>query len=165
MVEQLRKQIGDERVILGLSGGVDSSVAAELLHKAIGDQLTCIFVDTGLLRKNELEEVMESYNSMGLNVIAVDAGEKFLGDLKGVTDPEQKRKIVGRDFVEVFDAEANKITDAKWLAQGTIYPDVIESASVSVPFSSNFKNSVTPTVIASFEPPLRYTFLPEILIE
>ena len=133
MVEQLRKQIGDERVILGLSGGVDSSVAAELLHKAIGDQLTCIFVDTGLLRKNELEEVMESYNSMGLNVIAVDAGEKFLGDLKGVTDPEQKRKIVGRDFVEVFDAEANKITDAKWLAQGTIYPDVIESASVNGP--------------------------------
>ncbi len=133
MVGQLRKQIGDERVILGLSGGVDSSVAAELLHKAIGDQLTCIFVDTGLLRKNELEEVMESYNSMGLNVIAVDASEKFLTDLKGVTDPEQKRKIVGRDFVEVFDTEANKITDAKWLAQGTIYPDVIESASVNGP--------------------------------
>ena len=133
MVAQLREQIGNERVILGLSGGVDSSVAAELLHRAIGDQLTCIFVDTGLLRKNELEDVMKSYNSMGLNVIAVQAGDKFLGDLKGVTDPEQKRKIVGRDFVEVFDAEANKITDAKWLAQGTIYPDVIESASVNGP--------------------------------
>ncbi len=133
MVAQLKEQIGNERVILGLSGGVDSSVAAELLHRAIGDQLTCIFVDTGLLRKNELEDVMKSYNSMGLNVIAVQAGDKFLGDLKGVTDPEQKRKIVGRDFVEVFDAEANKITDAKWLAQGTIYPDVIESASVNGP--------------------------------
>ena len=133
MVNQLREQIGSDRVILGLSGGVDSSVAAELLHRAIGDQLTCIFVDTGLLRKNELEDVMKSYNSMGLNVIAVQAGDKFLGDLKGVTDPEQKRKIVGRDFVEVFDAEANKITDAKWLAQGTIYPDVIESASVNGP--------------------------------
>ncbi|MDE6717531.1 MAG: glutamine-hydrolyzing GMP synthase [Muribaculaceae bacterium] len=126
-VEELKAKIGDERVILGLSGGVDSSVAAMLLHKAIGSQLTCIFVNNGLLRKNEFDEVLESYKGMGLNVIGVDASERFYNDLKGVTDPEQKRKIIGRDFVEVFNAEAKKIENARWLAQGTIYPDVIES--------------------------------------
>ena len=132
-VEELKAQIGDERVILGLSGGVDSSVAAMLLHKAIGDRLTCIFVNNGLLRKNEFDEVLDSYKHMGLNVIGVDASERFYNDLKGVTDPEQKRKIIGRDFVEVFNAEAKKIENAKWLAQGTIYPDVIESCSVKGP--------------------------------
>ena len=132
-VEELKAKIGDERVILGLSGGVDSSVAAMLLHKAIGPQLTCIFVNNGLLRKNEFDEVLESYKGMGLNVIGVDASERFYNDLKGVTDPEQKRKIIGRDFVEVFNAEAKKIENARWLAQGTIYPDVIESCSVKGP--------------------------------
>ena len=132
-VEQLRKTIGDDKVVLGLSGGVDSSVAAVLLHKAIGDRLTCIFVDMGLLRKNEFEDVLTSYRDMGLNVIGVKAGDKFLGDLKGVTDPEKKRKIVGRDFIEVFDEQAQKLTDIKWLAQGTIYHDVIESSSVKGP--------------------------------
>ncbi len=132
-VEKLRAQIGTDRVILGLSGGVDSSVAAALLKQAIGDQLTCIFVDMGLLRKNEFENVLHSYKDMGLNVIGVKAGDRFLSDLKGVTDPEQKRKIIGKDFVVVFDEEAKKIKDAKWLAQGTIYPDVIESLSVNGP--------------------------------
>ena len=132
-VEELKAKIGDERVILGLSGGVDSSVAAMLLHKAIGDRLTCIFVNNGLLRKNEFDEVLDSYKHMGLNVIGVDASERFYNDLKGVTDPEQKRKIIGRDFVEVFNEEAKKIENAKWLAQGTIYPDVIESCSVKGP--------------------------------
>ena len=132
-VAELKEKIGDERVILGLSGGVDSSVAAMLLHKAIGDKLTCIFVNNGLLRKNEFDDVLDSYKGMGLNVIGVDASERFYNDLKGVTDPEQKRKIIGRDFVEVFNAEAKKIENAKWLAQGTIYPDVIESCSVKGP--------------------------------
>ncbi len=132
-VASLREQLGNDRVILGLSGGVDSSVAAQLLNLAIGDRLTCIFVDTGLLRKNEYEDVIGMYKEMGLNVVAVKAGDKFLSDLKGVTDPEAKRKIIGRDFIEVFDAEAQKIKDARWLAQGTIYPDVIESASVAGP--------------------------------
>lgn len=130
-VEDLRQQLGQDRVILGLSGGVDSSVCATLLHRAIGDRLTCIFVDHGMLRKNEFKKVMEAYSGLGLNVIGVDASEKFFDDLKGVTDPEQKRKIIGRDFVEVFNAEAKKITDAKWLAQGTIYPDRIESLSIT----------------------------------
>ena len=132
-VGSLRKTIGDDKVVLGLSGGVDSSVAAVLLHKAIGDRLTCIFVDMGLLRKNEFEDVLASYRDMGLNVIGVKAGDKSLGDLKGVTDPEAKRKIVGRDFIEVFDEQAQKLSDIKWLAQGTIYPDVIESSSVKGP--------------------------------
>ena len=130
-VAELKKQIGNDRVILGLSGGVDSSVCAMLLNKAIGKQLTCIFVDHGMLRKNEFTNVMEAYSGLGLNVIGVDASEKFFKDLEGVTDPEQKRKIIGRDFVEVFNAEAKKITDAKWLAQGTIYPDRIESLSIT----------------------------------
>ena len=132
-VAQLREQIGEDKVVLGLSGGVDSSVAALLLHKAIGNQLTCIFVDTGLLRKNEFADVMHSYKDMGLNVIGVDASAKFYADLVGQSDPERKRKIIGRDFIEVFDEEAQKLTDVKWLAQGTIYPDVIESVSVNGP--------------------------------
>lgn len=132
-VSELKEKLGDERVILGLSGGVDSSVAAMLLHKAIGDRLTCIFVNNGLLRKNEFEDVLDSYKHMGLNVVGVDASERFYEDLKGVTDPERKRKIIGKDFVEVFSAEAKKIENARWLAQGTIYPDVIESCSVKGP--------------------------------
>lgn len=130
-VAELKAQLGDDRVILGLSGGVDSSVAAVLLNKAIGKNLTCIFVDHGMLRKNEFKNVLHDYECLGLNVIGVDASEKFFKDLEGVTDPEQKRKIIGRDFVEVFDAEARKITDAKWLAQGTIYPDRIESLNIT----------------------------------
>ena len=130
-VEELKKQVGNDRVILGLSGGVDSTVCAMLLKKAIGNQLTCIFVDHGMLRKNEFNNVMEVYSGLGLNVIGVDASEKFFKDLEGITDPEKKRKIIGRDFVEVFNAEAKKITDAKWLAQGTIYPDRIESLSIT----------------------------------
>ena len=130
-VAELKAQIGNDRVILGLSGGVDSSVAAVLLNKAIGNRLTCIFVDHGMLRKNEFKQVMDDYKVLGLNVIGVDASEKFFADLAGITDPEQKRKIIGRDFVEVFNAEAKKITDAKWLAQGTIYPDRIESLNIT----------------------------------
>ena len=130
-VAELRRQIGTDRVILGLSGGVDSSVAAVLLNRAIGHQLTCIFVDHGMLRKDEFRNVMRDYECLGLNVIGVDASEKFLADLAGVRDPEQKRKIIGRDFVEVFNAEAAKITDARWLAQGTIYPDRIESLNIT----------------------------------
>ena len=132
-VRELQDKLGNDKVVLGLSGGVDSSVAAMLLHKAIGKNLVCIFVDMGLLRKNEFEDVLRSYESMGLNVIGVRAGDKFLSDLKGVTDPERKRKIIGRDFVEVFNAEAQQLADVKWLAQGTIYPDVIESVSVNGP--------------------------------
>ena len=130
-VAELKQQIGTDRVILGLSGGVDSSVAAVLLNKAIGSNLTCIFVDHGMLRKNEFQQVMDDYRGLGLNVIGVDASEKFFTDLAGVTDPETKRKIIGRDFVEVFNAEAKKITDARWLAQGTIYPDRIESLNIT----------------------------------
>ncbi len=130
-VAELKQQLGNDRVILGLSGGVDSSVCATLLNRAIGQNLTCIFVDHGMLRKNEFAKVMDAYKGLGLNVIGVDASEKFFSDLKDVTDPEQKRKIIGRDFVEVFNAEARKITDAKWLAQGTIYPDCIESLSIT----------------------------------
>ena len=129
-VEALRKQIGDEQVILGLSGGVDSTVAGVLLNKAIGKQLTCIFVNNGLLRKNEFEDVLASYQDMGLNVIGADASKEFLEELRGVTEPEAKRKIIGRLFVETFDKYAKTIDNARWLAQGTIYPDVIESAGI-----------------------------------
>jgi len=132
-VNQLKTQLGGEKVILGLSGGVDSSVAAFLLHKAIGKNLTCIFVDNGLLRKNEFSKVMDSYLGLGLNVVGVDAEDRFLDQLEGVSDPETKRKIIGRVFIEVFDEEARKVKDVKWLAQGTIYPDVIESVSVKGP--------------------------------
>ena len=138
-VKELKEQIGNDQVILGLSGGVDSSVAAVLLNKAIGKQLTCIFVDHGMLRKNEFTDVMKDYECLGLNVVGVDASEKFLGDLAGVREPEKKRKIIGRDFVEVFDAEAKRIiaeskdgdSEVKWLAQGTIYPDRIESLNLT----------------------------------
>ena len=129
-VEELRKTIGPDKVILGLSGGVDSTVAGVLLNKAIGKQLTCIFVNNGLLRKNEFEDVLASYQDMGLNVIGADASKEFLEELKGVTDPEAKRKIIGRLFVETFDKYAKGIENARWLAQGTIYPDVIESAGI-----------------------------------
>ena len=132
-VDSLKKQLGNDKVILGLSGGVDSSVAAFLLHKAIGKNLTCIFVDNGLLRKNEFGKVLESYLGLGLNVVGVDASDRFLDQLEGVSDPETKRKIIGRVFIEVFDSEARKVKDVKWLAQGTIYPDVIESVSVNGP--------------------------------
>lgn len=132
-VAELKEKIGDDKVILGLSGGVDSSVAAVLMHKAIGSNLHCIFVNNGLLRANEFEDVLASYKGMGLNVTGVDASQRFYADLKGVTDPEQKRKIIGRDFVEVFNAEAKKVEGARWLGQGTIYPDVIESCSVKGP--------------------------------
>ena len=132
-VKALRERIGDGKVLCALSGGVDSSVLAAMLAKAIGKQLTCVFVDHGLLRKNEFTDVLASYRHMGLNVKGVQAGEKFLGDLRGVTDPEAKRKIIGRDFIEVFNAEAKAIENVQWLAQGTIYPDVIESMSVNGP--------------------------------
>jgi GMP synthase (glutamine-hydrolysing) len=132
-VEQLKEQLGDDKVILGLSGDVDSSVAAELLHKAIGSNLYCIFVDNGLLRKNEFEEVLHSYRDMGLNVRGVDAKSAFYKALEGISDPETKRKAIGRVFIEVFDEAAHEVSDVKWLAQGTIYPDVIESVSVKGP--------------------------------
>jgi len=132
-VADLKSRLGSDKVVLGLSGGVDSSVAAMLLHKAIGKQLTCIFVDNGLLRKNEFADVLESYKDMGLNVIGIDARERFLSDLKGVTDPELKRKSIGKNFIAVFEAEAKKLQDIRWLGQGTIYPDVIESVSVNGP--------------------------------
>ena len=130
-VAQLRQQLGNDRVVLGLSGGVDSSVAAVLISRAIGDNLTCIFVDHGLLRKDEFKQVLDDYRCLGLNVIGVDASEKFFSELAGVKDPERKRKIIGKGFIDVFDAEAHKIKDVKWLAQGTIYPDRIESLSIT----------------------------------
>ncbi|MCM1519512.1 MAG: glutamine-hydrolyzing GMP synthase [Lachnoclostridium sp.] len=130
-VAALREQIGDDKVVLGLSGGVDSSVAAVLLNRAIGKNLTCIFVDHGMLRKNEFRDVLRDYEGLGLNVIGVDASEKFFSELAGVTEPERKRKIIGKGFIDVFDHEARKISDVKWLAQGTIYPDCIESLSIT----------------------------------
>lgn len=132
-VDILKRQLGNDRVVLGLSGGVDSSVAAMLLHQAIGRNLYCIFVDNGLLRKNEFITVLESYKDMGLNVKGVDARNRFYDELKGITDPELKRKAIGKTFIDVFDEEAHAIKDVKWLAQGTIYPDVIESVSVKGP--------------------------------
>ena len=132
-VSELREKLGDDRVILGLSGGVDSTVAAMLLHRAVGNRLTCIFVDNGLLRKDEFKTVMENYKELGLNVVGVDAGDLFLSRLAGVEEPERKRKIIGTTFIDVFDGEAKKVKDAKWLGQGTIYPDVIESSSVNGP--------------------------------
>ena len=132
-VKELKSEVLDEKVILGLSGGVDSSVAAVLLDRAIGKNLHCIFVNNGLLRKNEYDEVLDQYIGMGLNVKGVDASDQFINGLKGVTDPERKRKIIGNTFIDVFDEESKKISNAKWLAQGTIYPDVIESISVKGP--------------------------------
>lgn len=139
-VEGLKAQLGDDRVVLGLSGGVDSSVAAILLHKAIGKNLYCIFVNNGLLRKNEFTSVLKQYEGMGLNVKGVDASARFLGALAGISDPEAKRKAIGRVFIEVFDDEANLIEGVKWLAQGTIYPDVIESVSATGGPSATIKS-------------------------
>ncbi len=140
-VEKVRKQVGDEEVILGLSGGVDSSVAAALIHKAIGKQLTCVFVDTGLLRLNEGAQVIETFRThMGLKLVHVDASERFMKELASVADPEAKRKIIGREFVHVFQEEAAKLPKAKWLAQGTIYPDVIESAGAKTKKATTIKS-------------------------
>ena len=129
----MKEQLGDDRVVLGLSGGVDSSVAAMLLHRAIGKNLYCIFVDNGLLRKHEFEGVLHQYKDLGLNVKGVDASAAFYRELKGISDPEEKRKVIGRVFIEVFDEESHLISDVKWLGQGTIYPDIIESKSVKGP--------------------------------
>lgn len=140
-VETIRREVGTDEVILGLSGGVDSSVAAALTHRAIGKQLTCVFVDNGLLRKNEREQVRETFEkNMGLKLIVVDAVDRFMNALAGVTDPEAKRKIIGREFVNVFQDEAAKLTAAKWLAQGTIYPDVIESAAAKTKKAKTIKS-------------------------
>ncbi len=140
-VGRIRSEVGDDEVILGLSGGVDSSVAAALIHRAIGDQLTCVFVDTGLLRLNEGAQVMETFaRSLGVRVVHVDASNRFMSALEGIADPEAKRKIIGREFVEVFQAEANKLPNAKWLAQGTIYPDVIESAGAKTGKAKTIKS-------------------------
>ncbi len=140
-VAKVRSLVGSDEVILGLSGGVDSSVVAALLHRAIGSQLTCVFVDNGLLRLNEAEQVMQTFaRNLGVKVIHVDATAQFMGHLKGVSDPEQKRKIIGREFVEVFQAEAAKLPQAKWLAQGTIYPDVIESAGAKTKKAHSIKS-------------------------
>jgi GMP synthase (glutamine-hydrolysing) len=140
-VSRIREQVGTDEVILGLSGGVDSSVAAALIHKAIGEQLTCVFVDHGLLRLNEAQQVMDTFaKHMRLKVIHVDATDEFYGALNGVSDPEQKRKIIGKHFVEVFQREAAKIRNAKWLAQGTIYPDVIESAGAKTKKATSIKS-------------------------
>ena len=140
-IGRIRSTVGSDEVLLGLSGGVDSSVAAALIHRAIGDQLTCVFVDNGLLRLNEAEQVMATFaKSLGVRVIHVDASEEFLGQLAGVSDPEAKRKIIGRVFVEIFQREAAKLPNAKWLAQGTIYPDVIESAGAKTKKAHNIKS-------------------------
>ena len=139
-VEELQAKLGNDKVVLGLSGGVDSSVAAMLLHKAIGKNLYCIFVNNGLLRKNEFTDVLEQYKGMGLNVKGVDASARFLDALAGKSDPEDKRKAIGRVFIEVFDDEANQLKDVKWLAQGTIYPDVIESVSATGGPSATIKS-------------------------
>ena len=130
-IASIKAQVGDEQVIMALSGGVDSSVAAVLLHRAIGNQLTCIFVDHGLMRLGEAEQILADYKALGLGCIKVDASAKFLGDLAGVRDPEAKRKVIGRDFIEVFEAEAKKLPQARWLGQGTIYPDIIESINIT----------------------------------
>jgi GMP synthase (glutamine-hydrolysing) len=140
-VEKIRAQVGQEEVILGLSGGVDSSVAAALIHKAIGDQLTCVFVDTGLLRLNEGAQVVETFKThMGMKLVHVDATARFMSQLAGVSDPEAKRKIIGKAFVEVFQEQAEQLKNAKWLAQGTIYPDVIESAGASTKKATTIKS-------------------------
>ena len=162
----MQEKIGEQKVLLGLSGGVDSSVAALLLQKAVGDQLICIFVDNGLLRKNEFEDVLHKYEGMGLHVIGVRAGDRFLGELAGVTDPETKRKIIGRIFIEVFDEEASKHSDIRFLAQGTIYPDVIESISVKGP-SATIKShhnvgGLPEKMNLSVVEPLRFLFKDEV---
>lgn len=165
-VKELQKQLGNDKVVLGLSGGVDSSVVALLLHKAIGKNLVCIFVDHGLLRKNEYSEVLEAYHEMGLNVIGVDASKKFFEGLKGISEPEAKRKSIGHNFIEVFDEESRKLKDVKWLAQGTIYPDVIESVSVNGP-SATIKShhnvgGLPETMKLKLVEPLRLLFKDEV---
>ena len=135
-VKEIKTIVNNDKVILGISGGVDSTVAAVLLNKAIGDNLNCVFVNNGLLRKDEFAEVLTQYENMGLNVVGVDASNEFITGLRGITDPEQKRKVIGSIFIDVFERQSKKIQDAKWLAQGTIYPDVIESISVKGPSST-----------------------------
>ncbi|CAG0990336.1 partial GMP synthase (glutamine-hydrolysing), partial [Rhodocyclaceae bacterium] len=167
-IAKVREQVGKDEVILGLSGGVDSSVVAALLHKAIGDQLTCVFVDNGLLRLNEGKQVMDLFaRNLGVKVIHVDASEQFMGHLAGVSDPEQKRKIIGREFVEVFQAEAKKLPNARWLAQGTIYPDVIESAGAKTKKAHTIKShhnvgGLPETLNLSLCEPLRELFKDEV---
>jgi GMP synthase (glutamine-hydrolysing) len=165
-VATLKAQIGNERVLMGLSGGVDSTVAAELLHRAVGDRLLCFFVDNGLLRKGEFEEVLLSYKSLGLNVTGIDAKERFYRDLKSVSDPEHKRKVIGKAFIEVFEGEARKIEGITWLGQGTIYPDVIESVSVhgpSVTIKSHHNVGGLPDVLKlKIIEPLRNLFKDEV---
>lgn len=165
-VTELREQLGDDKVVLGLSGGVDSTVAAVLLNKAIGNRLTCIFVNHGLLRKNEFEDVMEDYKCLGLNVVGVNAAERFFNDLAGVSEPEKKRKIIGSDFIEVFDAEASKIKDVKWLAQGTIYPDRIESLNITGKTIKSHHNvgGLPKTMQLQLCEPLRWLFKDEVRI-
>jgi GMP synthase (glutamine-hydrolysing) len=140
IVAEMKEKIGDDKVVLGLSGGVDSTVAAVLLNKAIGENLYCIFVNNGLLRKNEFQSVLDQYKGMGLNVKGVDASERFMSALAGLDEPESKRKAIGKAFIEVFDDEAHQLTDVKWLGQGTIYPDVIESVSVTGGPSATIKS-------------------------
>jgi len=167
-VGKIRSEVGAEEVVLGLSGGVDSSVAAALIHRAIGKQLTCVFVDNGLLRLNEAEQVMKTFgDNLGVKVIHVDAREQFLGHLKGVTDPEQKRKIIGREFIEVFQREAAKLPKVKWLAQGTIYPDVIESAGAKTKKAHTIKShhnvgGLPETLHLKLQEPLRELFKDEV---
>lgn len=165
-IASLQEKIGDEKVLMGLSGGVDSTVAAELLHRAIGDRLICFFVDNGLLRKNEFEEVLDSYQHMGLNVVGIDAKDRFYQELAGESDPEKKRKIIGRVFIEVFEEEAHKIQGISWLGQGTIYPDVIESVSVhgpSVTIKSHHNVGGLPDILKlKIVEPLRMLFKDEV---
>ena len=163
-VSELKKQLGDDKVILALSGGVDSSVTAVLLNKAIGKNLTCIFVDHGLLRKNEFEKVLKDYEHLGLNVIGVNAKDKFYTALSGITDPEQKRKIIGKGFIDVFDEEAHKLKDIKWLGQGTIYPDIIESLSITGTVIKSHHNvgGLPETMKLKLVEPLRLLFKDEV---
>lgn len=163
-VEELKEQLGNDKVILALSGGVDSSVTAVLLNKAIGKNLTCIFVDHGLLRKNEFENVLKDYEHLGLNVIGVNAKDKFYKELAGVTEPEKKRKIIGKGFIDVFDEEAKKLKDIKWLGQGTIYPDIIESLSITGTVIKSHHNvgGLPDTMKLKLVEPLRLLFKDEV---
>lgn len=165
-VRELKEKLGEDKVVLGLSGGVDSSVAALLLNKAIGKNLICIFIDNGLLRKNEFNDVLHSYKDMGLNIIGINSTSKFINALKGITNPEEKRKTIGRTFIEIFEEEAKKLRDIKWLAQGTIYPDVIESVSVhgpSVTIKSHHNVGGLPEILnLKIVEPLRMLFKDEV---